>query len=168
MAPEEYLVTKDQLTRIADALRDQHGLTGEVDFDLFADVIYDLIDTSDADATAPDIAKGKTAYVNGRKITGIASGSSVETGTVILNFSAAMPPKMIYYTNAQGIAETKTSTTASYTLTVMLGSIISVYNIATQQWCTLTATNGTIENLGNGMYGINALPTPPILMVSVS
>ena len=31
------------------------------------------IDTSDADATADDIAKGKTAYVNGEKITGAVS-----------------------------------------------------------------------------------------------
>ena len=48
--------------------------------------------TSDADAAAEDIAKGKTAYVNGVKITGIAAGgesfykcASVE-GPQILNF----------------------------------------------------------------------------------
>lgn len=78
----EYIVQDTSLTAIANKIRSKTGGVAPLEFpDEFVSEIDTLANTSDADATAADIRKGKTAYVNAIKLTGTLTSLMPETPT---------------------------------------------------------------------------------------
>lgn len=91
----DYLIKEQTLTDIANAIREKTGSTAKLNPEAMDEAIDNIVTltegSDDANAVAADLLTGKTAYVNGAKITGTMTNQGAKTSALNCGGSYTIP-----------------------------------------------------------------------------